>query len=132
MQEILSDKEHMDAMGWIFSDERMPHLKDPHKGMSSPLGQLMGLDQSSYQHWLDSGVATQEDLDRWHELNWLHSQRVRLAGGSTYDREGKIMPGGLGRPPSDRKPGEPLEIRRIEDKVMDSFIQQDNKYIMGE
>ena len=28
--------------------------------------------------------------------------------------------------------GGPLEIRRIEDKVMDSFLQQDNKYKMGE
>jgi hypothetical protein len=28
--------------------------------------------------------------------------------------------------------GEPLEIRRIEDKVMDEFIQQDNKYNIGE
>ena len=28
--------------------------------------------------------------------------------------------------------GDPLEIRRMEDKVMDEFIQQDNKYKMGE
>jgi len=29
-------------------------------------------------------------------------------------------------------PMEPMEIRRMEDKVMDDFIQQDNKYNMGE
>jgi len=29
-------------------------------------------------------------------------------------------------------PMEPMEIRRIEDKVMDGFIQQDTKYNMGE
>jgi len=132
MQEILSDKEYMDAMSWIFSDERMPHLKDPYEGISGTLAQLKGLDPSSYQHLLDRDDATQEDLDRWHMINWLQSQRIRRSHGYGYDREGKRLPGGSGTPPSDRKPGESVKLRRIEDKVMDDFIEADSKYNMGE
>ena len=152
MQEILSDKEHMDTMDKLFgpnslgdtsssqyafnafegSYEALPKGKDPYEGFSTYFRLLKGADRSPFQHMIDSGDATQEEVDQWHLMNWLQAQDARGAGHIATDERGNVLPGGLGRPPSDREPGESMKLRRIEDKVMDGFIQQDTKYNMGE
>ena len=133
MQEILSDKEHMDAMSWIFSDERMPHLKDPYEGFSRAFRVYKGLEESPYKDW---DHLTQEDLDRYHLRDWMDAHRHRMLKGMTPEEVKEyheMRAGGWKDVELDYEiPNEPLEIRRIEDKVMDGFIQQDNKYNMGE
>jgi len=137
MKKILNDKKHMETMNSIFSQERFPEEEDPYKGYSAAFRQMKGIDPSPWQHLIDSGDLSQDEADRWHLSNYFDAQRIRKRGrGTLHDHEGNPMPDEfyerLGKPPTDRKPGEPLQIRRIEDRVMDSFIEADNKYIMGE
>lgn len=136
MKKILNDKKHMETMNSIFSQERFPEEEDPYKGYSDVFREMKGIDPSPWQHLVDSGKLSQEEDEMWRLQNWFRAQDIRRSGrGTLYDHEGNPMPDEWyegWKPHSDRKPGEPLQIRRIEDKVMDSFIEADNKYIMGE
>ena len=90
---------------WIERDAIWVAYYDPSKTdeFSSMLSDLEGIDRGAY----DEETKSWPYYDKSKEMRgFLQENLIPLA--------------------------EPLEPRRIEDKLMDSFIQRDNKYNMGE